>query len=66
MKTDKYTVDFAPDGKNYHTIKTGNISRLWDYFCFSKDIQLQCLLNKQARFRLVNATTKQVIGVYPK
>lgn len=56
---------FAPDGLHYQIIKKGNISRLWDYFNFDKEIRLQIFLNPQARFKLLGDKNR-IIGELPR
>ncbi len=49
-------IEFAPDGKHFHVIKKGMLSKLWDYFTYSPDIRQQIHINPNAKFRLVNNT----------
>lgn len=54
-------IEFAPDGRHYHTIKCGKIGKLWDYFNFHPDIFIQLALNPNAKFRLFGG--EKLIGI---
>jgi len=46
----KAKVEYAPDGQHYQTIKTAQtVTRLWDFFCFSRDIRQQISCNPFAK-----------------
>ena len=57
-----YVVQFAPDGVHWQTIKKGNVNSMWSYFNFETELTVHKAFNPQARFRLINLNTKQVIG----
>lgn len=61
-----YAVEFAPDGRNFQTIRKGRIEKLWDFFTTDWDIRGHIALNPYAKFRLKNMRTGKVIGVLPK
>lgn len=57
-------IEFAPDGKHYHTIKRAkHTMSLWNYFNGS-EIRQQLIYNPFAKFRLIGETGKK-IGVLP-
>lgn len=61
----KARVEFAPDGKNFNTIKRGTTGNMWNYFNFNPDIREQIILNPQAKFRLIGETGI-TIGTLPR
>ena len=61
----KARVEFAPDGERYQVVKEGTTIKMWDYFNFNPDIIEQCLLNPQAKFRLIGETGL-LIGTLPR
>lgn len=58
-------IEFAPDGKHYQIIKRAKETmKLWDYFCFDKEIRIQLRLNPSSKFRLIGASGI-IVGVLP-
>lgn len=55
-------IEYAPDGKNWHSIKKGTVGKLWDYFIKNRDIRENLVLIPSGRFRLIGEKDK-VIGV---
>ena len=58
------TIEFAPDGKHWQVIKSGSLTRMWDYFVGNLDIRRQITLNPSAKFRLTGE--EKIIGVLPQ
>jgi len=62
----KAKVEYAPDGQHYQTIKTAQtVTRLWDFFCFSRDIRQQISCNPFAKFRLISENNS-IVGYLPR
>lgn len=60
-KADIYAVEFAPDGKHFQIAKKGSIERMMEYFS-STDIIEHKILNRFAKFRLVNKSIGKIIA----
>jgi hypothetical protein len=63
---EKGVVEFAPDGIHWQIIKKGSLGNMWDYFNFDVGIRQHIALNPQAKFRLKNPETGNIIGVLPR
>jgi hypothetical protein len=52
----KAKVEYAPDGKHFHTVKTGTSENMWDYFVMNPEIRKNLVLNPQGKFRMIGET----------
>lgn len=57
----KYLCQFSPDGKHWINQKISQLKNAWE-FLTGKDAQLFRTLNKEGKLRIINQTTKAIIG----
>ena len=58
----KARVEYAPDGKHFHTVKTGTSEKMWDYFVMNPELRKNLVLYPEGKFRMIGETG-MTIGV---
>ena len=63
ISPDTYRVDFAPDGIHWIKEKRGKVEKMWNDFTQNNEYRKFLIMCPPAKFRLLNETTGQVIGI---